>query len=120
MTLAYIFIGGGLGAACRWALSLLFKTDVNFPWPTLTVNLLGCFLIGIASYYALKGNQAIQYFGIIGFLGGFTTFSSYGLDLLRLMESGLNRNFILYFLVSNLFGLALVYIGNRLATIVLS
>ena len=116
MTLAYVFIGGGLGAASRWLVANSIKVSSGFPWATLSVNLMGCFLIGIASYYALKGNHLLMSLGIIGFLGGFTTFSSYGLDLMRLLESGATKHFVIYFLTSNVLGLLLVYLGHKLAT----
>lgn len=115
MNAAFIFLGGGLGAVCRWLVSGYFTSDSNFPTGTLVVNLLGCFLIGVLSYYAIKGHSVVYMLGIVGFLGGFTTFSSYGYDLMRMLESGLTKNFMLYFLTSNVVGILLVYVGYKVA-----
>jgi len=115
MNALLVFLGGGLGALCRFGVSRMYSSSAVFPWATLSVNLLGCFAIGVFSYYALKGQNTLIMLGIVGFLGGFTTFSSYGLELLRMLESGLAKNFVVYLLVSNVIGVLLVYIGYRLA-----
>jgi CrcB protein len=115
MNALLVFLGGGLGALCRFGVSRLFPSSVNFPWATLSVNLLGCFAIGVFSFYAMRGQNTLIMLGIIGFLGGFTTFSSYGLELMRMLESGLAKNFVVYLLASNVIGVLLVYVGYRLA-----
>ena len=53
MNVAWVFLGGGLGAACRWWLSSGISAT-GFPYGTLTVNLIGCFLIGVLSVYLLQ------------------------------------------------------------------
>jgi fluoride exporter len=115
----YIFIGGGLGAMCRWAVSRSFQAT-HFPWATLTVNLVGCFLIGLVYYYTTKNQQVLHLFAVVGFLGGFTTFSSYSLELMKMIENGLYKNVISYFLVSNVLGIGLVYIGYKTAAYFIS
>ncbi len=110
-----VFVGGGLGAAMRWLVSLSLNTNsTGFPYSTLLVNLIGCFLIGIASAFILQSNDKINLLLVVGFLGGFTTFSSFGLELFKLQEIGNWRMFISYILLSNLLGVILVILGNRI------
>lgn len=115
MNALLIFLGGGLGALCRWGVSKLVVRSADFPWATLSVNLLGCFLIGLFGYYATRGHNTLMMVGVVGFLGGFTTFSSYGLELMRMLQNGMSKNFVVYLLSSNVAGVLLVYVGYRLA-----
>jgi fluoride exporter len=113
----WVGLGGGLGAMARYAVSLLYSSrdlDIKFPWSTLTVNLLGCLLIGILWQY-LNKHSSLNAFWIIGFLGGFTTFSSFGLDGLKLFNQGAFTLFSSYVLLSNIGGLLLVLLGLKLA-----
>ena len=91
-----VAVGGGIGAACRYLMGVavgsneaLMQTIGPFPLSTLIVNVLGGFVIGILS--ALLSSQAAasaRLFAITGFTGGFTTFSTFGLDTLSLMDRG--------------------------------
>jgi CrcB protein len=85
-----VFVGGGLGAAARHAVgrATLHAFGPGFPWGTLTVNVVGSFLIGLAvGMFALfETGQPARLFLITGFLGGFTTFSAFSLDALTLWE----------------------------------
>ncbi|MEY2924985.1 MAG: fluoride efflux transporter CrcB [Bacteroidota bacterium] len=116
MKLVLVFVGGGLGAAARWGVSQAVQPASHFPWTTFTVNMLGCFLIGMLSYFVIKGNNTLFLLGIVGFLGGFTTFSSFALEMFRLMEAQEWKTFFSYFLVSNLLGVLLVYVGYTIST----
>ncbi len=86
MTIIHVAFGGALGAVFRYAAGLMFA----FPFATLLVNLLGCFLMGVAFVLLSQGRglDGWQPFVMTGVLGGFTTFSAFSLDALRLMESG--------------------------------
>lgn len=92
MELIAIFIGGGIGAVSRFALARWVNESVNviFPLGTLAVNMIGCFVIGVA--FGLFGEFAVpnnaRAFVITGFLGGFTTFSSFGLETVNLIRAG--------------------------------
>lgn len=77
----YVFVGGGLGSLARW----LMNEWLGSPYSTLVVNLAGSFLIGLL--LARFESQAVIFLAIVGFLGGFTTFSGFSIDVLRLMES---------------------------------
>ncbi len=115
MNLLYVFLGGGLGAACRWLLSSQMANASEFPLGTLAVNLLGCFLIGVASVYLVQ-QPRMSLFVIVGFLGGFTTFSSFGLDAWRMLSSADYKKFVTYVGLSNVVGILLVIFGHKLAT----
>lgn len=115
MSALYVFLGGGLGALCRWLIALGMGQSVNgFPTSTLIVNLLGCFLIGVASAYFMQVESKLQLLLVVGFLGGFTTFSSFGLELFNLQAAGHFKMFIIYLFTSNLIGILCVILGNRL------
>lgn len=115
MSALYVFIGGGFGAMLRWFIALSMGQSSNgFPTSTLLVNLLGCFLIGLASAYFMQQESKLQLLLVVGFLGGFTTFSSFGLELFNLQANGQFKMFVIYLLASNLIGILCVILGNRL------
>lgn len=115
MNAIYVFLGGGLGALCRWGLAQFVSSGPSgFPYATLYTNLLGCLLIGIASALIMQQHERMHFLFIVGFLGGFTTFSSFGLELFKLYQSGQIKIMLSYLVLSNVLGLLLVVIGNRL------
>ncbi len=59
MNLVWVFLGGGIGAACRWAVSKAFDEGVQFPFATLTVNLVGCFLIGLVYFLRHQNSESV-------------------------------------------------------------
>lgn len=84
-------ISGFLGAIARYLVYLRIgvRAEGGFPWATLTVNLLGCLLIGVlAVLIGRDGNYArhLYLIGAVGFLGAFTTFSAFGLELFQLLR----------------------------------
>jgi CrcB protein len=89
-----LFLGGGIGASLRYLLAVLVDARAGspFPWGTLSVNFLGCFTIGLLATLAeergIGTSPTLRLFAITGVLGSFTTFSTFGLESLRLMESG--------------------------------
>lgn len=100
---------------CRWLIGqVMTKTNEGFPTATLSVNLLGCLLIGMASAYVWEQDSKMPLLLVVGFLGGFTTFSSFGLELFKMQEAGQFKMFVSYLLISNLIGLLCVILGNRL------
>jgi len=89
-----IFLGGGLGSVCRFAIGkvVLNLTDSRFPWGTLSANLLSCLVLGIVLSVAGKGvirSESWLAFLTIGFCGGFSTFSTFSIETLRLMRDGM-------------------------------
>lgn len=117
--LLLIALGGAVGALLRYLVSVLGHRLLGgaFPWGTLAVNLLGCFLIGFL--WALSERLALpRYAGPLlftGMLGAFTTFSTYGLESFRLLRSGEVGLGLANILMSNVGGLLLVLLGFLLA-----
>lgn len=113
---AAVFVGGGLGSLLRYAISrvCLFYFP-GFPAGTLIANLLGCFLIGLASVYFIDRLAASpqREFILVGFLGGLTTFSSFGFESYALMAQKRWLDLALY-LAGNLgLGLGLLILGRH-------
>lgn len=109
-TFLLIALGGGLGSAARHGVNQiclrLFGPD--FPWGTLSVNLIGSLLIGLlAGYFTYLSDwpQSVRTFSIVGFLGGFTTFSAFSLDGVLLWERGAFSQMAAYIAASVLISL---------------
>ncbi|MAG30232.1 MAG: hypothetical protein CL908_04970 [Deltaproteobacteria bacterium] len=89
MTWLAVFVAGGLGAVCRVAMTGWLPMR-GFPWGTLAVNLLGCLVIGalfeVFEDHHIEPQVRIAVVG--GFLGGFTTFSAFGLECWGLATDG--------------------------------
>jgi fluoride exporter len=82
-----LILGGALGTLARYGLSgLIAERTGTFPFGTLVVNVTGCFLIGLLAVMALGPEWRL--FLIYGFCGGYTTFSSFGLQTLELARDG--------------------------------
>ncbi|WP_028744556.1 fluoride efflux transporter CrcB [Rhizobium mesoamericanum] len=100
-----VAVGGAIGSVLRyyvsqWALKL---AGPGFPWGTLTVNVVGCFVIGVFAEMILKRFDAspeLRLLLITGFLGGLTTFSSFSLDAITLFERGAALSGALYIVAS--------------------
>ncbi len=89
--LLLVFVGGGFGSALRFLIGKwLNSSNGGFPYGTFVVNIFGCFIIGIVIGYFSRQhlNQDQTLFLATGFCGGFTTFSAFTLDALRLVEQG--------------------------------
>lgn len=116
--------GGAAGAILRYALSgLAYRLlGETFPWGTLIVNVLGCFLIGLLWAAAERSpiSPTLHVFVFTGVLGAFTTFSTYGLETFNLLRDGEIMLGLGNFLASNLIGLGAVIAGFFVARIVLS
>jgi CrcB protein len=111
-----VMLGGSLGAASRYGIGLLAaKTwGTQFPWGTLTVNLIGCFLIGLIFALANRVHLLtpdMRLLLITGFLGALTTFSSFSLETVNAARAGLALQPLVNILVNNLGGLALTFVG---------
>lgn len=92
MTIVLVFIGGGLGSALRYSISQWAASQygVGFPYGTLIVNMVGCFLLGAVVQMAIAGSWHTDVRAAIaaGFIGGFTTYSSFNQETIALFTSG--------------------------------
>jgi CrcB protein len=91
--IAAVSAGGALGAAARYGAGLLWPDGPSaFPWTTLGINALGCALIGVLMVLVTEvrpsAHRLVRPFFGTGVLGGFTTFSTYAVDIQRLVEHG--------------------------------
>lgn len=120
MNALWIGLGGFLGANARFYLGRLIThiLGTTFPWATGIVNLSGAFLIGIvATLFAdrLTDHEATRLFLIVGLLGGYTTFSSYTLESVALLQEGRILPALGYVIGSNVLGLLACAAGIALA-----
>ena len=101
MRLLLVMLGGAVGSAARYlaTVALAERLGVAFPWGTFAVNLTGSFAIGLLATLADEARWLgphTRLLLIVGVLGGFTTFSSFSLDALRLAEDGATVRALLY------------------------
>lgn len=114
-----VFLGGGCGSVCRYALSVFMaRVGSPLPWATLVVNVLGCLLIGVFAQI-LARDSALRGLFIAGFCGGFTTFSTLSLECLALWQTQQFIWLALYVGASLTLGIAAVAGGFALARLAL-
>jgi fluoride exporter len=108
-------VGGVLGAEARYYLGLaVAHHGAQFPWSTVLINATGCFAIGIVMVILLEltsPHRLLRPFLGVGVLGGYTTFSSYTVDVQRLVAAGAARTALLYLIGTALAALAAVHLG---------
>lgn len=118
MLKSILVVGAGsfMGGALRYLIGTLMKSCCasSFPWGTLLVNLLGCFLIGLtyglfARYSSISHTMCLLL--TTGFCGGFTTFSTFANEGFQMLQCGNLGGFISYVSASLILGIALVMMG---------
>lgn len=119
----YIGVGGVIGSLLRYFVTLIVN-NVHYPIATLTVNLVGSFLLGfLSSYFSTKAFQQTKMYTAIttGIIGSFTTFSTFSNDLIKLISKHNYRSIIIYLVASIILGLILaifgMYLGRKLQSL---
>ena len=116
--LLYVGAGGFLGSVMRYVLTLSVQRivpETQFPWGTLAVNALGCFAIGFLGMRMMAPDAPGRLFLVVGILGGFTTFSSFGFETYTLANDGEPWQALGNVTLQVVVGLAAVWIGALLA-----
>jgi CrcB protein len=114
-----LLVGAGscIGGMARYLVTLALKNVSSYPLATFTANIVGCFVIGvlwtITNKYSNISNT-ISLFLMVGFCGGFTTFSSFSKESLSMLLSGHYIPFLLYSLGSVIAGLIAVALGTAI------
>ncbi|MEU0679959.1 fluoride efflux transporter CrcB [Streptomyces albogriseolus] len=112
---AVVAIGGAIGACARYGASLLWPASAGaFPWTTLCVNAVGCAVIGVFMVIisdVWAAHRLVRPFFGTGVLGGFTTFSTYVVDIQKLVDAGHVRTGLAYLAATVLAALAAVWLA---------
>lgn len=113
-----VALGGGIGACLRYLIGLIpLKEPFIFPVKTLVINLLGCFVIGLAASLAVKNSSLspkLVLFVKTGLCGGFTTFSTFALETETLIKTGQSGLAVLYIALSVVAGVGLAFAGQAI------
>lgn len=118
-SLILVALGGGLGSVIRFITNLIISKNMpgKLHFATLTVNILGCLLIGFLIGYLNKQSESenLKLLLVTGFCGGFTTFSTFGLENYSFIQSGNLTTSLLYMAFSIIVGILFVGFGIYLA-----
>jgi len=124
MKLVWIFIGGGTGSIMRYLLGVwLNRAEFLMPYGTFTANVAGSFLIGLIAGWMMMRNMLHSpwaYLLVIGFLGGFTTFSSFTFEGLTFIRQNNWELFFAYFFSTLILGMFAVAFGFYVSRILAS
>ena len=119
---ALVGIGSFIGGSLRYLIAQMVQSKFlsAFPYGTLTVNIVGCFVIGLVFGLSIKMNLSPEWrlFLATGICGGFTTFSSFSLETMQLLREGQSFFAMLYVAASILIGLLAVYLGMTLLKLI--
>jgi CrcB protein len=122
MTILAIALGGAIGSVLRYLVggTVQRETHASFPYGTLVVNVLGCFLVGILlqRFMNAEPSSNVRALLVVGFCGGFTTFSAFSGEAIGLLTGGANVKALLYVVASvslSLFATAIGIIVTRAA-----
>ena len=108
-----VFLGGGLGSIMRLIINRIIPSE-SFPYSTLTVNMIGSFLIGLIISYLIDSNMLksdYYYFLVVGICSGLTTFSAFSIENFNFIKSNEIFNSFIYIFISVALCIALAYLG---------
>jgi CrcB protein len=111
-------LGGGIGSMLRYA-AYLFLSNKNFPFATLTVNIIGSFIIGLVVALSIKDENFLnnwKLFLATGICGGFTTFSALSAENVVLLQNGKYFMALSYIATSIILGITAAWLGFKLIT----
>jgi fluoride exporter len=116
LSFVWVALGGAIGSALRYGVNIAAPRllGTGFPWATLTVNIVGSFLMGLLSAALAEkfsDQPDLRLFLTTGILGGFTTFSAFSLDVFGLMQRGENSTAVIYALASVALSILAVFSG---------
>ena len=115
MKILLVAVGSGLGGVLRYLVPCWIGTAQGFPWATLTVNVVGSLLIGLLSGLLARHSgssaESIRCFAVVGFCGGFTTFSTFSNETFRMLENNQWLSAAGYVGLSVVAGLVAVFVG---------
>ncbi|MEO6828700.1 MAG: fluoride efflux transporter CrcB [Acidobacteriaceae bacterium] len=117
----WITLGSALGGVLRYVLTrLMLHSSSTFPWGTILINIIGCFVIGFFGTFTFPGSrfevsENVRMFVMVGLCGGFTTFSSFSLETLDLIRTGGWTRAVANVLLSVILGLGAVALGHLVA-----
>lgn len=108
-----VAFGGALGSVLRYLTSLFVAHYFSgkFPLATFIINFVGCLLIGVFFHFSIRVDEKLKYLLMIGFCGGFTTFSTFANENLQLIHTGNYFLALLYMLLSVVLGVIAVWLG---------
>ena len=117
--IVFVAIGGAMGSVLRFLVSKVVqeKAGIEFPLGTLVVNVVGAFLIGLFFAYLVEKMSvpaSARAMLITGFLGGFTTFSTFSYESVNLLQEGEMTKLLLYIGGTNVVGIAMTLLGYNL------
>jgi CrcB protein len=117
MNVLMVAAGGAAGCLCRYGVALALPSQGGFPWAVFAVNMLGCFLFGLCAELIAGGilPKQAELPVLVGFLGGFTTFSSFAFNNHALWEHGRLGWLVFNVVAQNLGGVLLVVAGIAVA-----
>ena len=116
--LLWIAFAGALGSLTRYGVATYVqrRADTTFPWGVFAANMLGSFLFGLLWAYSEDRDwvsENMRVFAFAGFLGAFTTFSTFAFDNVQLARSSNWQFFVMNIMLTNVAGIALAFAGFR-------
>lgn len=120
MNIIFVMLGGFFGAICRYGLGEWIHTDTGFPVGTLVINLIGCLCLGWFLTFVSQRKKIKPEWTLLigtGFIGSFTTFSTFSVETIQLFQKGLVFLALLYVVTTTVVGVLLAYLGYKMALV---